>query len=335
MTVAPTTAPGGGKSSTARRWSRRDLTFDRISFLAVFLILPLIGYITFVVSPFIQAVYYSLTDWSGFSATKNFIGLDNYKALLSDDTFKKAVVNNLILLAILPLVTIFLALVLASLVTVAGPTIGPTRGLKNSSFYRVVSFFPYVVPAVAVGMLWNAIYAPKGGLLNGVLVKLGFHGFDGFAWTGTESTARWALMFVIVWSLVGFYMVLFIAAIKGVPAEIFEAAKIDGAGRFTTAWRITIPLIRDNVQTAFVYMGIVALDAFVYVNLLNADGGPNNSVTVITQQLYGTAFQSTHGINKMGLACAMGVVLAAVTLLYSGLVFLVNKLTGGSNEVGE
>lgn len=328
----PVGQPGGGKSSTARRWSKRDLTFDKISFMLVFLVVPVVGYIIFVLSPFAQAFYYSLTDWTGFTADMNFVGLDNYKALLQDDTFMKAVVNNMIMLLVLPLVTIIIALVLASLVTVGGPSHGPIRGLRNSSFYRVISFFPYVVPAIAIGILWNSIYDPTSGLLNGFLKWLGFKSFDGFAWTGTESTARWALMFVIVWSLVGFYMVLFVAAIKSVPSEIFEAAKIDGAGRFTTAVRITIPLIRDNIQTAYVYMGIVALDAFVYVVVLNADGGPNNSVTVITQQLFNTAFGQN---NKFGLACAMGVVLAIVTLLFSGLVFLINKLTGGTSEVGE
>ena len=83
-------------------------------------------------------------------------------------------------------------------------------------------------------------------------------------------------MFVIIWGLVGFYMVLFIAAIKGVPAEVFEAARIDGAGRFRTAVSITIPLIRDNVQTAFIYIGILALDAFVYMAALEPGGGPEH-----------------------------------------------------------
>ena len=97
-------------------------------------------------------------------------------------------------------------------------------------------------------------------------------------------------MFVIIWGLVGFYMVLFIAAIKGVPAEVFEAARIDGAGRFRTAVSITIPLIRDNVQTAFIYIGILALDAFVYMAALEPGGGPANTTLVMAQQLFTTAF---------------------------------------------
>ena len=117
-------------------------------------------------------------------------------------------------------------------------------------------------------------------------------------------------------------------AFKDVPAEIFEAARIDGAGRFRVATAITLPLIRDNVQTAWIYLGILALDAFVYMAALNPGGGPNNSTLVMAQQLFTTAF--TKG--QFGLACAMGVVLAAVTLLFSALVFVVNRLLGGKAD---
>ena len=261
----------------------------------------------------------------------NFTGLANYTRLFSDDIFMKSVGNSLILVTVLPVITVVLSLVLASLVTVGGPSNGPVRGLRNSSLYRVVSFFPYVIPAIVIGIIWGRVYDPSAGLLNGILTGIGLDQFQSFAWLGKQDTAMIATMFVIVWGLVGFYMVLFVAAIKGIPAEIFEAARIDGAGRFRTAVTITIPLIRDNIQTAYIYMGILALDAFVYMAALNPGGGPNNSTLVMAQQLFTTAF--TKG--QFGLACAMGVVLASVTLAFAGLVFLVNRLTGGNNEVAE
>jgi N-acetylglucosamine transport system permease protein len=176
--------------------------------------------------------------------------------------------------------------------------------------------------------MWGRIYDPSNGVLNGILTGLGFDRFASFPWLGDVRTAMGATMFVILWGFVGFYMVLFVAAIKGIPAEIFEAARIDGAGRLRTAVSITVPLIRDNVQTAYVYMGILALDAFVYMAALNPGGGPDNSTLVMSQQLLTTAF--TKG--QFGVACAMGVVLAAVTLIFSGLVFTVNRLTGGREE---
>ncbi len=319
--------PGKGSGALARP-RRRKLTFDRVSFMLVFLGVPLAIYVVFVVSPFLQAVYYSLTSWSGFTPTQTFVGMDNYTRVLTDSIFLRAMRNNIILVVVLPLVTIVLALALASLLTVGGSSRGQTRGLRGSDFYRVVSFFPYVIPAIVIGIMWSRIYDPSSGIHNALLTGIGVDSAASFPWLGDERTAMPATIFVIVWGFVGFYMVLFVAAIKGIPAEIFEAARIDGAGRLRTAVSITVPLIRDNVQTAYVYMGILALDAFVYMAALNPGGGPNNSTLVMSQQLLTTAF--TKG--QFGVACAMGVVLAVITLVFSGLVFTVNRLLGGKEQ---
>jgi N-acetylglucosamine transport system permease protein len=265
LTSGVSAPPGGLRRIGSARWRRRNLTFDKITFFLVFLVIPVAFYIAFVVSPFVQAAYFSLTDWTGFSPGMNFIGLSNYAKLFADSTFLQAMGNNILMAIVVPVVTLGVAMFFATLVTVGGSTRGNVKGLRNSSFYRVVSFFPYVIPAIVIGLIWSQIYDPSAGLLNGILTRLGLEQFASFAWLGDPRTARWAVMFVIIWGLVGFYMVLFIAAIKGIPAEVFEAARIDGAGRFRTAVSITIPLIRENVQTAFIYIGILALDAFVYM----------------------------------------------------------------------
>jgi N-acetylglucosamine transport system permease protein len=240
------------------------------------------------------------------------------------------VLNNALLAVVVPFVTIVLSLLFASLVTVAGSNSGNVRGLKGASFYRIVSFFPYTVPAIVIGIIWAQVYDPSAGMLNGLLTGAGLSQFASFAWLGNENTAMPASMFVIVWSFVGFYTVLFVAAIKGVPAEIYEAARLDGSGRIRTIWSITLPLIRDNVQTAYIYLGIAALDAFVYMQALNPFGGPNNSTLVMPQELFNTAF----GKGQFGYATAMGVVMAVVTLAFAGLVFGVNRLTGGRDVGG-
>jgi N-acetylglucosamine transport system permease protein len=296
--------------------------------MAVFLGVPLVIYVIFVVSPFVQACYYAMTDWSGFSETQNFVGLANFGDILQDDIFLKALRNNIILALVLPVVTLTLSFALANLVTVSGTSRGQTRGLKGSDFYRTVSFFPYVIPAIVIGIMWSQIYDPSNGLVNGILTAIGIDSAASFPWLGDERTAMLATIFVIVWSMVGFYMVLFVAAIKGIPAELYEAARIDGAGRLRTALRITLPLVRDNVQTAWIYLGILALDAFVYMAALNPGGGPNNSTLVMSQQLLTTAFLK----GQFGVACAMGVVLAVVTLVFAALVFLANRLLGGKEE---
>jgi N-acetylglucosamine transport system permease protein len=324
VTVRLNLVPEGGPQRSAPR-GRRPLTFDRVSFMVVFLGLPLAIFIIFVIWPFVQALFYSLTDWSGFTSGMNFIGLDNYAKLFHDDIFLKAVRNNVELAIVVPLLTIVLALTLATLVTVGGAGTGTVRGLRNAGFYRIISFFPYVIPAIVIGLIWAQVFTPGSGILDAVLSKLGLHNFADYAWLGDARTAMPASMFVMIWGFVGFYMVLFIAAIRGIDPEVFEAARIDGAGRFRTAVSIILPLIRDNVQTAYIYLGIAALDAFVYMQALNPGGGPQNSTLVMPQQLFTTAF--TKG--QFGYSTAMGVILAAVTMLFAALVFLVNALTGG------
>jgi N-acetylglucosamine transport system permease protein len=326
-TTTSATASAGGRPRPAARRRRRP-SLARLGFMAVFLGVPLAIYLVFVIYPFVQALYYSMTDWSGFTPTYNFVGLDNFRALFHDTTFMQSMRNNIKLAIVVPLVTIVLALAIATVVTVGGPTKGNVRGIRGSGFYRVVSFFPYVVPAIVIGLIWAQVYDPSAGILNATLTKVGLSGFQNFAWLGDVRTAMPASMFVIIWSFVGFYTVLFVAAIKGIPAEIYEAARMDGAGRFRTAIRITLPLVRDTVQTAYIYLGIVALDAFVYMQALNPNGGPNNTTRTMSQELYNTAFRK----GQFGYATAMGVVLAVVTLVFAVIVFAVNHLTGGGER---
>lgn len=312
-----------------RRKGIKNLSFDRVSLFLVFLGLPLALYAIFVVSPFIQAVGYSFTDWAGFSANMNYVGFDNYVRIAEDPLFRKALRNNIILAIVLPLSIVVLSLVLATMITVAGRSVGEVKGLKGAGFYRVISFFPYAIPAIVVGIMWGQIFDPSNGLVNGVLTRLGFEQFQSFPWLGDTRAAMPVSIFIIVWGFIGFYMILFIAAIKGIPSEIYEAARIDGAGRFRTAWTITLPLIRENVQTAYIYLGIMAIDAYVYMQALNPFGGPDNSTLVMAQYLMTTAFDR----QMFGVACAMGVVMGLLTAVFAAIVFTVNRLTGGKDQV--
>jgi N-acetylglucosamine transport system permease protein len=159
-------------------------------------------------------------------------------------------------------------------------------------------------------VLWNFIYSPNNGLLNGVLRGVGLDSLA-LSWMGDPSVALPAVMAVLVWSSVGFYMVLFSAAIDSIPKELYEAALLDGASGWATFQRITLPLVRDTVQVAFVYLGIAALDGFALVQVLTAGpGGPDGATEVIGLSLYRAAF--TYG--KFGYASAMGVALFFATL---------------------
>lgn len=319
-----------GQKSPSGGGPRPRLSFGRISFFVIFLGLPLALFLIFVIWPFIQAAFYALTNWSGYSDEFDIIGLANFERLVNDPRFMNAVGNSIVFAIVIPAVTLTTALAFAVLLTVGGSEKGRVRGVKNSGFYRVVSLFPYTIPGIAIAIMWRLILDPSSGLVNGVLTSIGLDQFQSFPWLGEESTAMPVTMFVVLWGLVGFYMLLFIAAIKGVPAETYEAARIDGAGRWRTTISITLPLIRDNVQTAYIYIGIIALDLFVYVQALNPTGGPNSSTLVMSQQLFNTAFRE----GKFGYASAMGVAIAVVTLLFAAAVFTVNRLTGGKDEKG-
>ena len=316
------------KSSKKVKLHRKRMSLERKIFLLVTLGLPFAFYSVFVLWPFVQAFIYSLTNWSGFSDTFQFIGIENYTRLIQDDIFLKALRNNLLLALVVPFVTIVLALALATMVTVGGSSTGTVKGLSKSSIYRVVSFFPYTIPAIVIGLVWAQMFDPSSGLVNAVLTGIGLDKFESFAWLGEVSTAMPVTMFVIIWGFVGFYMVLFIAAIKGIPAELYDAARVDGAGRLRMTMMVTLPMVRDTIQTAYIYLGILALDAFVYMAALNASGGPQNSTLTITQDLFNTAFKK----GQFGMASAMGVVLALLTLSFAAVVFTINRFTGGKDR---
>ncbi len=280
----------------------------RWRFLAGALIPALVLHAVFVLSPYAQAFYLALTDWTGVAGQARFVGAENFARLAGDSLFLDAVRNNALLLLVVPLVTIAIGLFLASMLHLGGR--GGRRGIAGGSAYQIVYFFPQLLSLVVVGVLWGFVYNPNTGLLNGALRGLGLGGLAQ-SWLASPSFALPAVMAVLIWSSVGFYVVLFSAAIDGIPRELFEAALLDGAGGWATFRRVTLPLVRDNVQVAFVYLGIAALDAFAVVQVMTVGpGGPDGATEVIGLALYRNAFQ----YGKFGYASAMGVALFFATL---------------------
>jgi N-acetylglucosamine transport system permease protein len=268
-------------------------------FLAGAMALPLLLYAVFVLSPYVQAFYLAFTDWNGISSNVRFTGLDNFAKLFSDAGFLAALRNNGVMLVAVPLVTIGLALFFAA------ATQAPTRLMRA---YRVVYFFPQLLSVAIIAVLWQFVYTPNSGLLNGFLRAIGL---TGRSWLAEPDFALTAVMVVMVWSAAGFYVVLFSAAMDSIPLELNEAARIDGAGRVAIFWKITVPLIWENIQVAFVYLGIAALDGFALVQIMTVGpGGPDNSTEVLGLGLWRNAF--TYG--KFGYACAMGVAMFFLTL---------------------
>jgi N-acetylglucosamine transport system permease protein len=287
------------------------MRYGKYRFIASFLVVPLALYVVFVVSPYLQAIYISMTDWRGFSPDRNFIGLANYAELLGDGRFWRAMWHNALLLIVVPVVTLGIALFLATMTTVAGRRGSIGRGgVRGSRFYQVVFVFPHVVPLVIAGVLFGFFYNPEAGLLNGLLRLVGFDWLTR-AWLGDTTFALPSVMAVLIWGYVGFYYVIFSAAMKSLPTDVFEAAVLDGAGRFRTFVSITLPMITDSLKTSYIYLGILMLDGFALLQVMLPDGGPDGSTEVVAQYLYRAAF--TDG--RFGYASAIGVALCLVTLV--------------------
>ncbi|MEO3777418.1 sugar ABC transporter permease [Micromonospora sp. B11E3] len=287
--------------------------------ILTFLVPPLLLYVVFVVSPYLQAFQISTTDWLGYSAEANPVGLANFRALWHDDYVWNALQNNAILLALVPVLTIALGLFFATMLSMGGRRgrAGVT-GVRGSAFYRTVYFFPQVLSVVIIAALWKEVYQPNAGLLNGILRAVGL---PTPPWLGDPRFAFWCVLAVMVWANVGFYVVLFGAAMSAIPREIYEAVLLDGASRWTTLRRITIPLLWDTVQVAWIYLAIAALDGFILVQLMT-NGGPNFSSDVIGVRLYDTAFGSE---TKFGYASAIGVVMFFLTLSVAVLALRVGR----------
>jgi N-acetylglucosamine transport system permease protein len=278
-------------------------------FIATFLIPPLLLYGVFVVSPYAQAFQISTTEWGGLSPDFDFVGLANFRRLTGDHVFFNALGHNAILLLLLPVATILLGLFLASMISVGGRADrAGVHGVRGAGFYRIVYFFPQVLSVAIVGVLWKEMFAPNSGLINGLLRAIGL---DGLAqpWLGDPRFSFWCLAIVLLWSNVGFYVVLFSAAMQSIPRDIYEAALLDGADRSATLFRVTIPLVWDSIQVAWVYLAVLAIDAFAVAQIVT-NGGPGYSSDVVGLRLYKTAFDES----QFGYASAIGVAMFFLTL---------------------
>lgn len=284
----------------------------RMRFAIGFLTLPVLLYVVYVISPYAQAFQISMTNWRGVDARPQFVGLENFQRLLADPIFWKAISHNAILLVCLPVITLALALLFAYLLNAGGDR--PGRGIRGSGFYRVVFFFPQVLSVTIIAVMFQSVLRPdRSGVINGLLMQLGL---EPVGFLTDPGLALWSILGVLVWQAVGFYVVLFSAGMAAIPKELHEAAQIDGAGKATSFFHVTLPLLRHTVQVGWVYLGVAAFDAFSIVFVLSAEhGGPDYSTTVLANEVYRNAF----GYAKFGYASAIGVALFFCTLTFAAL----------------
>lgn len=292
--------------------------YRKYRLIVPFILPALILYFVFVLYPYGRAFYVSLTSWRGTSKNMPFVGLDNYRNLLDETRFMDALTRNAQLLIVLPIVTISIALLFAALFTGGGK--GGT--VAGAGFYRVVFFFPQVISAVIVGILFTYVYNPSFGFLNSVLRGVGLGSLQR-AWLGNPSTVLWAIAAVAIWSGVGFYMVIFIASMQSIPTSFYEAAVLDGAGRWRQFRDITLPLMWETIRTALIYLAIAALDFFTLVQVMTGGGGgvAARKSEVAAVYMYSEAF----GKSRWGSASAVGVILLVLTLFLSVVIMRVTR----------
>ncbi|WP_369147146.1 carbohydrate ABC transporter permease [Streptomyces sp. R44] len=296
-------------------------------FIVGFLAVPLALYALFVIWPFIQAIYYSFTDWTGLSPEFGMVGFDNYSRMLDDEVFWKSVQHSLTFAVVLPLVTVGLALFFAFMLNVGGRRRkgAAIAGVRGSSFYKIVYFFPQVLSIAIVALLFQFAYNPNSGAINSVLKGVGLGSIQP-DWLGDPDLALICVMVVLVWSTVGFFVVLFSAGMASIPRDFYEAALLDGANRFTTFFKITLPLLWDTVQSGWIYMGILALGAesFAVVQIMTVGpngGGPDFSTIVLPLYVYQKAFRD----GQAAYATTIGVALLLVTLAFAAVVMKLGR----------
>ena len=232
----------------------------------------------FVVVPNCMSVYYSMLDWDGIGRGM-FIGLQNNIDMLSDTRFTSSIKNSLLYAAF----SLFLQLPFSLLLAIVVANV--SRGEK---FYRTTFFIPVIISGVVIGQLWQKIYNGDYGLLNAVL---GMFGIEGQDWLGQENTALLAAFVPNLWQYIGYHMLIMYAGIKSISPDINEAAKIDGANKIQTAFRITIPLLKPILQVCITFSLIGALKIFDLIYVLTG-GGPFFSTEVPTIYMYKTVFDS-------------------------------------------
>lgn len=291
----------------------------RYPFVIGFLVAPIALYVMFVLAPIVQAFYVAMTDWNGLTPNPNFVGLQNFQKILQDSKFFDAVLHHIVLLIALPLVTIALALYFAFMLNMGGGTRGGAPvGIWGSKFYRVVFFLPQVLAVVIVGVIFNRVWAPDdSGIANGFL---GWFGVDQINFMADYGLV--AILLTMIWQAVGFYVVLFSAGMASIPGEIYEAAVLDGANRAAIFFRITVPMVWETISVAWVYLGILAFDAFALVMVMTIEeGGPDGATSVLPVLIYKQGIRES----EYGYASALGVALFFLTITFAVLSLRTSK----------
>ncbi|MEU6824113.1 sugar ABC transporter permease [Streptomyces atriruber] len=309
MSVFPATAAAkaAGRSPASASGARPGPRNQRAAY---WFIAPLgLGFAVFYFWPLLQTFYFSFTEFGAFGG-HTFIGTDNYLRVVKDVTVWQALGNTLIY-SVIGLTALPIAIVVASLLN--------RRGLRGVSIYRALYFLPFVTLPVAVGLVWNWLYNGDFGLLNEML---SWFGIDRNYWVSDPSTAVYAIGTVMVWSTTGYYLVIFLAGVKGIPQDYYEAAELDGAGPLRRFFTITLPLLSPTIFFASVICMINSLQTFDLIYIMMAEKNP---AIGDTQSVVGLFYKWAFIENAQGAAAALAFLLMLVIAALTYLQFRIQK----------
>ncbi|MEJ7871386.1 MAG: sugar ABC transporter permease [Rubrobacteraceae bacterium] len=280
------------KGTGAKRQQRKPLS-SRPTLVAMLMLAPALTVLgTFVFFPVVYVVFLSFLDWDLISPDKQFVGLDNYVDLAQSGEFRAVLLRTVVYSAATAAITLPLALLLAVFLN---------QKFRGRNIYRTILSSPFAVPLVGSAVIWLWLYDPSYGLINYLLSLVGV---QGPTWLESSSTALLSVIIVSVWHYVGYYALLFLVGLQDIPAELYEAARIDGAGRWSEFWNITLPLLSPTVLFASTVSVIQSFQVFDQVYVLT-NGGPANSTTTLIFYLYEQGFRFFH----IGTAAAVSVFL--------------------------
>jgi raffinose/stachyose/melibiose transport system permease protein len=295
LTPVRTRLPWLAKSPPSLR--SRDLRI-----VGLFLAPALLVFTIFLIYPIAQSAYYGFFNWKGFGPATEFVGADNYRRILTDKNFLRAVQNGLLIVGLSVSVQLPLALGLALMVG---------RNLPGRIFFRTIFFLPYVFSEVITALVWQALAYPDPhyGLINALITRLGL---DAVPFLGDPKSVMLTIFAALTWKYFGFHMLLYMAGLQNIPVELEEAARIDGASGFQILWRIILPLLRGTIRTTVFLSVLGSLQVFAIVWIMS-QGGPAGASETMATYMYRFGFVRFY----LGYGSAVAVVMFIICITFS------------------
>ena len=300
-----------------KQTTRPSRRFQDRLVIVLFLMPALILFLLFVVYPIFRSMYFSMFNWNGLGPATNFVGLSNFRTILSDKVFIKALGNVLLIIVLSLAIQLPMALTLAVLVG---------KNTPGRALFRTIFFLPYILSEVNVAIMWMLLYNadPERGLLNAIVVGLGG---KPIAWLANTSIVLSAVFFALTWKYFGFHMLLYLTGLQNIPAEIEEAGRIDGASGFQSFLHITLPLLASTIKTT-VYISVLgSLQLFILVWIMTK-GGPVNASETLSTYMYRFGFVRFQLGYGSAVAIYMFLICLTFSLIYQRLTRQPDYLTG-------